>query len=55
MSKATDAQPPAIGGRAGGTYAQGDMSEAARRSKLRETRAGEPNVPGAAKTPRKTS
>jgi hypothetical protein len=54
MSKPTDEPAPAAGGKAGGTYAQGDTSEAARRSKLRETRAGEPNVPGAAKKPRKS-
>ncbi len=51
MSKPTDKPTPAAGGKAGGTYAQGDMSEAARRSKWRQTRAGEPNVPGTAKPP----
>jgi hypothetical protein len=55
MTKAADRKAPAAGGKAGGTYAQGDMSEAARRSKFRETRAGEPDVPGAEKTPAKPS
>jgi hypothetical protein len=31
--------------KAGGTYAQGDFSRAAQRSKLRQTKAGEPEVP----------
>jgi hypothetical protein len=47
MTEPTKATPKTKQGNSGGTYGHGDISPAAQRSKMRQTRAGEVDVPKA--------